>query len=187
MRTEGLKIKNLSKAMNGLKIVDRVTATFLPGRITALVGPNGAGKTTLIEALIPRLHSIGLQVAVVKHGAHNVNIDVPGKDSDRFFRAGADVSLFGEECVTRRHERGDFTSFLVSLCNSYDLVLVEGHASTKIPKIWLLGSGYAAPPENQGQILDVFTREQSNMDQVFHFLQQWLNRKWQQTPVWVVC
>ena len=55
MRTEGLKIKNLSKAMNGLKIVDRVTATFLPGRITALVGPNGAGKTTLFHLVTGEL------------------------------------------------------------------------------------------------------------------------------------
>ncbi len=164
--------------------VDTTMALLDRYPVLGICGCSGAGKTTLIEALIPRLHSIGLQVAVVKHGAHNVNIDVPGKDSDRFFRAGADVSLFGEEYVRRRHERGDFTSFLVSLCNSYDLVLVEGHASTKIPKIWLLGSGYAAPPENQGRILDVFTREQSNVDQVFHFLQQWLSHKLQQTPVW---
>ena len=71
--------------------------------VLGICGCSGSGKTTLIEALIPRLHSIGLQVTVVKHGAHNVNIDVPGKDSDRFFRAGADVSLFCEECVSRRH------------------------------------------------------------------------------------
>ena len=41
--------------MNGLKIVDQVTATFLPGRITALVGPNGAGKTTLFHLITGEL------------------------------------------------------------------------------------------------------------------------------------
>lgn len=44
-----LKIKKVSKHINGLKLIDNVTASFLPGRITALIGPNGAGKTTLFN------------------------------------------------------------------------------------------------------------------------------------------
>ena len=152
--------------------------------ILGICGSSGAGKTTLIEALIPRLHSLHLRVAVVKHGAHNVRIDAPGKDSDRFFKAGADVSLYGEECFTRWHGQGDFSSFLIDLCNTYDLVLVEGHASTPIPKIWLLGQGYTTPPENQGRILEIFSREQAEVDQVVDFLQQWMNRKMLHTPAW---
>ena len=152
--------------------------------VLGICGCSGAGKTTLIEDLIPRLQSIGLRVAVVKHGAHNVHIDTPGKDSDRFFRAGADVSLFGEECFTRRHGQGDFTFFLINLCASNDLVLVEGHASTAIPKIWLLGQGHAAPPDNRGRVLEVLTRQQADADLVFPYLQQWLNKKWQLIPVW---
>ncbi len=47
----GLKIKNLSKTLLGMEIIRKVTATFLPGRITALVGPNGAGKTTIFNLI----------------------------------------------------------------------------------------------------------------------------------------
>ncbi len=52
---EGLKIKRVSKTLNGIRIVDDVTATFLPGRITALIGPNGAGKTTLFHLITGEL------------------------------------------------------------------------------------------------------------------------------------
>jgi len=54
---EKLKIKNISKAINGLRIVDRVTASFLPGRITGLIGPNGAGKTTLFHIITGELRA----------------------------------------------------------------------------------------------------------------------------------
>lgn len=152
--------------------------------VFGICGCSGAGKTTLIEALIPRLQAAGLRVAVVKHGAHNVQIDVPGKDSDRFFQAGADVSLFGEECCTRRHNQDDFSSFLHTLSSLYDLILVEGHAATAIPKIWLLGAGHTAPPDNQGQVLEVFAREQAQVDRVFLYLQQWLRDKCRRIKVW---
>ncbi len=152
--------------------------------VFAICGCSGAGKTTLIEALIPELRRQGLQVAVVKDGAHNVRIDKPGKDSDRFFQAGADVSLFGEENFSRRHEAGDFNSFLISLCQNHDIVLVEGHASTPIPKIWLLGQGFAVPPENRGQVLQVLNREQTTVTAVLKTLRQWLRDRQQQTPVW---
>jgi len=153
--------------------------------VFGICGSSGAGKTTLIEALIPRLKQDGLQVAIVKHGAHNVTIDAPGKDSDRFFCAGADVSLYGEECFTRWHGQDgfDFIPFLMNLCTRYDLVLVEGHASTPIPKIWLLGEGFAAPPENKGNIIKTFVRQEAGVEQIYTFLQTWLGNKQEKTPV----
>ena len=152
--------------------------------VFGICGCSGAGKTTLIEALIPLLRNKGLQVAVVKDGAHNVRIDKPGKDSDRFFQAGADVSLFGEENFNRRHESGNFSSFLISLCQDLDIVLVEGHASTPIPKIWLLGQGFEVPPENRGRLLQVLNRQQATVPPVLQTLLQWAGEKQQQTPVW---
>ena len=152
--------------------------------VIGICGSSGAGKTTLVEALIPRLSSLGLRLAVVKDGAHNVVIDKPGKDSDRFFQAGADVALFGDTHFIRCHQQPDFHSFLIRLCADYDMVLVEGHASTAMPKIWLLGQGYEIPPTNQGTILEVLTREEATVERIFIWLQQWLKIKWLQTPVW---
>lgn len=50
-----LKIKNVSKHLNGVRIVNDVTAGFSPGKITALIGPNGAGKTTLFNLIAGEL------------------------------------------------------------------------------------------------------------------------------------
>jgi len=60
-----------------------------------IFGPHESGKTTLIEHLLPRLRARGLAVAVAKvHGAR-LEVDRPGKDSDRLYRAGADVLMAG--------------------------------------------------------------------------------------------
>jgi ABC-type branched-subunit amino acid transport system ATPase component len=57
MEQQGLKIKNVNKAVNGMKIIDNVTAAFIPGKITALIGPNGAGKTTLFHLITGELRA----------------------------------------------------------------------------------------------------------------------------------
>ncbi len=155
---------------------------YLP--VIGLCGSSGAGKTTLIEALLPKFITMGLKVAVVKHGAHGVLVDAPGKDSDRFFQAGADVALFGEEFFIRRHDTDGFLFFLRRLCLDYDLVLVEGHASTPVDKIWLLGKGHDQPPENSGTILHIIRPEERLMENVFHWISDWLMRQCLRVPLY---
>ncbi len=46
-----LKILNLTKSLEGLKVVDSVSIDIARGRITGLIGPNGAGKTTLFNLI----------------------------------------------------------------------------------------------------------------------------------------
>jgi ATPase subunit of ABC transporter with duplicated ATPase domains len=47
-----LEIKGLSKAYDGLKVVDNFTASLARGERIALMGRNGTGKTTLLKSLI---------------------------------------------------------------------------------------------------------------------------------------
>ena len=163
---------------------DRDLAALQRLPVLGICGCSGAGKTTLIEALVPMLRGRGLQVAVVKHDAHNVQIDRPGKDSDRLFRTGADVSLFGEERFSRWHGGESFPAFLAQLCRRCDLVLVEGHARTPIPKIWLLGAGFDGPPPGQGEILESFPRRALRPQAMLEWIEAWLQRRWRQVPVW---
>ncbi len=152
--------------------------------VLGICGCSGVGKTTLIEALIPLLCRRHLRVVVVKHDAQNVCIDVPGKDSYRFFEAGADVSLFGQDSFDRRHQQGDFIAFIIELCQRYDFVLIEGHATTPVPKIWLLGEGAAVPPDNKGRVYDILARDRATPARVFRFVEAFLQRIDTSVPVW---
>lgn len=115
----------------------------------AVCGWSGSGKTTLIEGMLPRLLGRGLAVAVVKHDAHGVQVDRRGKDSDRLFRAGADVLLRGpEQEFFRRHGRRTcLRAALGRLARTHDLVLVEGHKGTPLPKLWLESAEGPPPPD----------------------------------------
>ncbi len=144
----------------------RGTAPGLNGRLgcesgrgfaaVAFCGWSGAGKTTLLEALIPRLTARRLSVAVVKHDAHGVRLDTPGKDSDRLFRAGATVFLRGPgEGAGRFHTAGApvLENTLADLHSRHDVILVEGHKDTPLPKIWLEHRDRRGAPANVGNVL----------------------------------
>ncbi|MDD3815320.1 MAG: molybdopterin-guanine dinucleotide biosynthesis protein B [Desulfocapsaceae bacterium] len=158
--------------------------------VLGICGLSGAGKTTLIEAILPELVRRGLRVAVVKHDCRNLMVDLPGKDSDRLYRAGADVFLLGGEEFVRLHgdDGSSFEFQLSQLARQYDLVLVEGHGQTPVPKLWLLADDGVGPPadtDGEGNaVLKVFPRGEATAVQVLDFLLHWLHEIWLQTPVW---
>lgn len=57
--------------------------------VVSVIGKSDSGKTGVMEALIREFTSRGRRVASVKHHVHEVDLDVPGKDSWRHARAGA--------------------------------------------------------------------------------------------------
>ncbi|NOY82937.1 MAG: molybdopterin-guanine dinucleotide biosynthesis protein B [Kiritimatiellaeota bacterium] len=119
--------------------------------VIALCGWSGSGKTTLLEQVVPRLREAGWTVAVLKHDVHGLRFDKDGKDSDRLFQQGADVLMQGgNESFFRRHMTSGpeaLAQTLRDLVTRTDVVLVEGHKGTPLPKIWLSGPDDAPPPK----------------------------------------
>ena len=154
--------------------------------ILGICGWSGSGKTTLIEQVAPKLAKDGLKVAVVKHDAHGIDVDRPGKDSDRLYRAGADVLLQGpgqEFCRTHRTDDVDLAVTLAGLADRYDLVLVEGHKGTPLPKVWLLGDDESAPPADIKGVAAILSRDADRVAAVLALLDSFLAEQWLKTPV----
>lgn len=76
--------------------------------MVSIVGKSDSGKTTLLEGVVAELVARGYAVATCKHHAHDVDLDVAGKDSWRHARAGARVTMVASPSqfvTTRRVER----------------------------------------------------------------------------------
>ena len=50
-----LSCENLTVEYSNTRVLSAITASFIPGSLTAIMGPSGCGKTTLITALRGRL------------------------------------------------------------------------------------------------------------------------------------
>lgn len=157
--------------------------------VLGICGYSGSGKTTLIESLIPYLTSKGFRVLTIKHDVHGLNVDRPGKDSDRFFRAGSDVMANGPgEGLVRRHDSGtgqDLESIVREMIQQYDLILVEGHKFTPLPdKIWLRrNSADRCPKEVTGVMCDL-DRGDDRPAEVKKMLDSWFRKVWMSAPVY---
>jgi molybdopterin-guanine dinucleotide biosynthesis protein B len=99
-------------------------------RVVGIVGRQGSGKTTLIERLIPAIQARGLSVSTIKHTHHHdVELDIPGKDSYRHRVAGASevivASDHGWARIAARPGPATLPELLAQL-RPVDVVLVEG-------------------------------------------------------------
>ena len=133
--------------------------------ILGVCGWSGAGKTTLLEAVVRHFAPTMTRLLVVKHDVHGLDVDKPGKDSDRLFRAGADVLLQGQEEAFFRVHRSDteWVLPLAFLAERYDLVLVDGHKDLPMRKVWLLSEGESAPPVGLQQLQAVLPRDDARL------------------------
>lgn len=155
--------------------------------VLAVCGFSGSGKTTLIEAAIPHLIERGLSVAVVKHDAHGFVVDKAGKDSDRFFRAGATVALRGPgEQFFRRSGAQLLTleAILTDLARDHDLLLVEGHKDTPLPKLWVGNAEGSAPPDQVTMVQEILPWDSDRLKCLLEWIDRWLPEAWRLRPLY---
>jgi molybdopterin-guanine dinucleotide biosynthesis protein MobB len=110
-------------------------------KMVAFVAKSNTGKTTLLEKLIVELKVRGYRVGVIKHDAHQFEIDHPGKDSFRLTAAGADSMLITSSdklALVKKHESSPPLEYLIeTYFPDVDIVLTEGFKSSNLPKIEL--------------------------------------------------
>jgi molybdopterin-guanine dinucleotide biosynthesis protein A len=163
----------------------RITYTY-GTPVLALCGFSGSGKTTLLENAIAQLVAQGLSVAVVKHDSHGFEVDREGKDSDRFFRAGATVALRGPTQQFQRRTLSSSLSLQVTLddlSRDHDLILVEGHKHTPLPKLWMESSGQVSVPEGVTGILASLPWGSDRLTAFMDYLKTWLPSEWKKRPL----
>ena len=129
--------------------------------VISIIAPSsGTGKTTFIEKLIPRLVELGIKVGVVKSDTHGFNLDVEGKDSFRFQRAGAKgvavVSPSGWFITQQTNDRTDFES-IADKFEDVDLILTESRSRDIMPTISLY-RGISEPIVNDN-VVSIFTNK----------------------------
>ena len=117
--------------------------------VIAFAAYSGTGKTTLIEKLIQELKGHGFRLAVIKHDSHRFEVDYEGKDSWRFTKAGADITMISSSEQTAYIEQGELSlEQLLGMIHGVDLILVEGYKNKDLPQIGIArkatGKGFTA-------------------------------------------
>jgi len=114
------------------------------------VGHSNAGKTTFVEKLLPELTRHGKHVATIKHAHHKVELDTEGKDSWRYKRAGAALSMLvttsALQLVADATESREPLQLAERFLGEADLVLAEGFSHSAGPKIEVLRRACGKPP-----------------------------------------
>ncbi|WP_127959850.1 molybdopterin-guanine dinucleotide biosynthesis protein MobB [Serratia microhaemolytica] len=128
------------------------TLTRSAPALLAISAYSGTGKTTLLKQLIPLLKQHQINVGVIKHSHHDMDIDTPGKDSYQLRQAGAAQTLVACDqrwaLMTETHaEQPVNLHYLASRFDhsNIDLILVEGFKNEAISKIVLHRAAITQP------------------------------------------
>lgn len=120
-----------------------------PAPLLGIVGYSGSGKTTLLKALIPLLTQQGLNVGLIKHSHHDVDVDTPGKDSHVLRHSGAHETMVVCDqrwaLMTETPTQSPSLYELARQFNRADLILVEGFKHEPTPKIAVYRAALGRP------------------------------------------
>ena len=108
----------------------------------AFSGPSNSGKTTIIEKIIQKL-SPTYKITAIKHDPKDKAIfDVEGKDSYKFFNAGANVIVTSpKKSAIFYHYELEFEA-LIKQAGDVDIVIIEGLKHFPLNRIGIFRGKY---------------------------------------------
>ena len=105
------------------------------GKAVAFTGPSNSGKTTLITKIATLLTN-DYKVCIVKNDPKDkARFDVEGKDSDIFYKTGAEVAVVSPTRTTLFSHETRTIDEIVSLFGEFDYLFVEGLKTLPLPRI----------------------------------------------------
>ncbi|WP_027340688.1 molybdopterin-guanine dinucleotide biosynthesis protein B [Halonatronum saccharophilum] len=140
--------------------------------IVSIVGWTNSGKTTFMTKLITEMKGRGYRVGTIKHNAHRVVVDKPGKDSWRHKKAGAEeviISSADRLIMIKDVEEEPSVAEVVDgyMSSDLDLILVEGDKEGDHPKIEIFRpSSYDEPIFNSNEVLAQIINKEPNLTEV---------------------
>lgn len=137
--------------------------------IFSFIGESKVGKTSILEKIIEELKNRGYRVGVIKHTHHqDFEVDIPGKDSWRFQRAGADSVVLSSSSKIFLVKRLDRELTLEEIVNEYlsdaDIILTEGYKESEYPKIWIISGKEKHNFEKSKDIIAVICKKKIKTD-----------------------
>jgi molybdopterin-guanine dinucleotide biosynthesis protein B len=104
------------------------------------VGNSKAAKARLMEALIKDLKNCGLSVGALKYHKHgDYQIDIEGKDTWKYARAGADTVAITSSVKFSVVKNKNVPTDIDEICKKYfgdnDIVLADGFTLSDKPRI----------------------------------------------------
>lgn len=109
-----------------------------PPILLIVAGRSGSGKTTVLELLIPELKNRGLRIGTIKHHHGDFNMDIPGKDSWRHKRAGAEKTIISSPNrigIVMDTDHDHTPEELLPFFPAMDIIIAEGFKGEDLPKV----------------------------------------------------
>lgn len=108
--------------------------------VICIVGTSKTGKTKLMEELIKDLKGRSLKVGALKYHKHgDFEIDVKGKDTWKYAKAGADTIAITSNVKFAVIKNENVMTDIDEICETYffdtDVVLVDGFTQSDKPRI----------------------------------------------------
>lgn len=111
-------------------------------RFACFIGWSNTGKSGFIERCITELDVRGMSAGAIKCVHHGASFNLPGKDSTRFFAAGAVAALISDDETIRveRTPAGWGRDHAQSVFPAADVILVEGRVIPGAVRVLVGGS-----------------------------------------------
>ena len=149
--------------------------------VICIVGTSKTGKTKLMEELIKDLKGRGLKVGALKYHKHgDFEIDVKGKDTWKYAKAGADTVAITSSVKFAVIKNENVMTDIDEICETYfydtDIILADGFTQSDKPRIIVVEDENDAEIFKRGcRVISITDEKIMDLKSVFQKVLEFLN------------